>query len=119
MENNTITFTVKDNKIHLDYAHPMTISDLLQALSTGILLSMRSIADSQETEQAKQQVKEDLYDMFNAAASNVLYLFAPEIEMRPDLTAEAILNAENDIIDREYKKFQKEKKKQSHLKVVK
>jgi hypothetical protein len=44
-------------------------------------------------------VKEDLYDMYNAAASNTLNIFAPDIEMRPHLTAQAILEAENKIIN--------------------
>ena len=40
-------------------------------------------------------LKEDLYDKYNAGASNVLYLFAPDIEMHPDLTVEAMKEAED------------------------
>ena len=42
-----------------------------------------------------QGLKEDLYDKYNAGASNVLYLFAPDIEMHPDLTVEAMKEAED------------------------
>ena len=42
--------------------------------------------------------KAQLYDMYNEAASAFLTVFAPEIEKRPDLTAEAILEAENKLL---------------------
>lgn len=43
--------------------------------------------------------REELYDMANQAASAFLEVYAPDIELRPDLTAEAILNAENEIME--------------------
>jgi hypothetical protein len=42
--------------------------------------------------------KAELYDLFNEAASAFLSVFAPEIELRPDLTEEAILEAENQLL---------------------
>lgn len=47
------------------------------------------------TPEELQSLKEDLYDKYNAGASNVLYLFAPDIEMHPDLTVEAMKEAED------------------------
>ena len=44
------------------------------------------------------EIKAELYDVYNQAASEFLAAFAPEIELRPDLTAEAILKAENEIL---------------------
>lgn len=44
------------------------------------------------------EMKKALYDHYNFSASKVLELFAPEFELRPDLTAEAILKAENEIL---------------------
>lgn len=56
-----------------------------------------------EREARLEKVKDEIYDMVNVAASNILRQFAPEIEMRPNLTAEAILKAENAILDEKSK----------------
>ena len=54
--------------------------------------------------------------MYNAAASNTLSYFAPEIEMRPHLTAQAILEAENNIINRQYEKIANRKQRRAMAK---
>jgi hypothetical protein len=43
--------------------------------------------------------KAELYDMYNEAASAFLSVFAPEIECHPDLTEQAILEAENKLLE--------------------
>lgn len=50
-------------------------------------------------EEQKQQGREALYDMFNVAASALLEAFIPDKELRPDLTAEAIIKMENELIN--------------------
>jgi len=50
-------------------------------------------------EEDRDEVRGELYDMYNLAASAFLKAFAPELELRPDLTEEAILRAENEILD--------------------
>ena len=42
--------------------------------------------------------KAELYDLYNEAASAFLKTFAPDITLRPDLTEEAILKAENELL---------------------
>ena len=54
---------------------------------------------SQATEDEQPKLKGELYDMYNLAASAFLEAFDPDSELRPDLTAEAILKAENEILD--------------------
>lgn len=49
-------------------------------------------------EEDKENVRGELYDMYNLAASAFLKAFAPELELRPDLTEEAIMRAENEIL---------------------
>ena len=49
-------------------------------------------------EEDRDAVRGELYDMYNLAASAFLKAFAPEFELRPDLTEEAILRAENEIL---------------------
>lgn len=54
----------------------------------------------EETAEALTALKGEIYDSINVAITNVLLSFAPEIEQRPDLTAQAILEAENAILDK-------------------
>lgn len=61
--------------------------------------------------------KEDLYDDFNMVASNVLASFIPDKELRPDVSMEAILKAEEDIINTKYKNLSEEEKKEAKKKI--
>ena len=116
MEDNKISFEIKNNKVHVTYERPtLTLADFLQVISTGILQAMNSIVAAAPVDQ-RPQVKEELYDMYNAAASNTLNYFAPEIEMRPHLTAQAILEAENNIINRQYEKIANRKQRREMAK---
>lgn len=82
----------------------MYFPEFMQLMASTELQMMRGLyesiqADKDATDEQKEQFKHDLYDAYNQAASSVLALFAPELELRPDLTAEAILRAENEILD--------------------
>lgn len=90
----------EDNKIKTQIDTPMAIDDLMPILFTVQLSYMRQfmkqVEDSGELSSEQiQGLKEDLYDKYNAGASNVLYLFAPDEELRPDLTVEAMRYAED------------------------
>ena len=95
---NTIKIHLKDDgKLDLDLKYPLTFDDLLSVFMSITLGSMnKMVADAPEEAQA--DVKGALYDLFNVAASKVLQNFAPEMELRPNLTAQAIMEAENRII---------------------
>lgn len=58
-------------------------------------------------EEDREEVRDELYDMYNLAASAFLKAFAPELELRPDLTEEAILRAENEILKEKAKQIDK------------
>lgn len=86
-----------DNRVLFsqDQAAPFTqISLMLYSVMLNYANSVIDIVP----EAAKAAVKAEIYDIINIGASNVLGKFAPEIEVRPNLTTEAILKAENEII---------------------
>lgn len=90
----------EDNKIKTQIDTPMPIDDLMPILFTVQLSYMKQFMkqvseDPETTPEIIQGLKEDLYDKYNAGASNVLYLFAPDEELRPDLTVEAMKQAED------------------------
>lgn len=72
----------------------LNLEDTLLLLGSAFLHILNRAAETTPKD------KEILYDSANALFSNILQSFAPEIEMRPDLTVEAILEAENAILDR-------------------
>lgn len=80
-------------------SEPMTAQDLSAILLTGILNSFTYFVNKQESEEEKKACAEELYDMFNLQASALLERLVPDKELRPDLTAEAIMRAENEILD--------------------
>lgn len=90
----TINLDEKENKIITGVDSPARIDDIMTILFTVQLDVMRNfinhVKDSGAPEKDVQGVKEDLYDKYNAGAANVLYLFAPDVELRPDLTVEAM-----------------------------
>lgn len=78
---------------------PARIDDLMTILFTLQLDLMKNFIGQAEASGAPAEhikaLKEDLYDKYNAGASNVLYLFIPDQELRPDITVEAMKAAED------------------------
>ena len=90
----------EDGKVKTQIDTPIAIDDLMPVLFTVQLSYMRQFMKQVEesgelSSEQIQGLKEDLYDKYNAGASNVLYLFAPDEELRPDLTVEAMKQAED------------------------
>lgn len=102
----TITLEISGNSLSVSTTQGLTLPDAMQALCTAACSMLRQthqhISEKLPEGIASEKVKEDLYDLANLMFSNVLSQFAPEIEMRPDLTCEAILRAENEILDEQH-----------------
>jgi hypothetical protein len=78
---------------------PMNAEQLTNTL-LSVLFSVYK--DNIQSVPAEHQplITKHLFDNFNAAASEFLKQLDPESDLRPDLTEEAILEAENAILDR-------------------
>ena len=74
---------------------------MINMLMTAALSTMNAVMSQAKKDhlpyKKKQELKEYLFDEFNVAASTLLATFAPDIELRPDITEEAILKAELEI----------------------
>lgn len=92
-----ITIDVEDGQVTCKCDKGLTLEDSIQIFTTVILGNMNDVM-AQVHEDDRPRAKEVLYDAFNFAASRTLEAFAPEYEMRPTLTTQAILEAENKII---------------------
>jgi hypothetical protein len=102
--NNQLCFNVKDNQVSVKSKGAMTLEDMVQVTMTGLLGAMHTCLKAARDANEEKQLKEYIYDRFNQAASRTLEIFAPEIEMRPNLTTDAILKAENELLMEEIKK---------------
>lgn len=105
-----------------------SFSDAIQMLSTLTLHVLNSYTIAANGGQlpenpSKKQlnkfmaIKEQIYQAYNEAASAVLEMYAPEFELRPDITTEAIKRAEEEIINERFNKLNREQRR-SKRKIV-
>lgn len=106
---NKITIIHDDlNKVSVKYQNPISFEDLLQYLQSITLNSAKSILSKAKSEEDSEELKGYLYDMMNYAFSRTLDLFDPDSVLHPTLTEQAILEAENQIIERKFNEHTKE-----------
>lgn len=100
MKDKIVLQRTEDNKMQM-IMDPLTIEVFFQMMFSGILNYMNTIVENAKGVALKKAMKERLYDVLNIVASNTLEQFAPDLELRPNLTAQAILEMENKILDRQ------------------
>jgi hypothetical protein len=71
--------------------------DAILALNNTILFFANEFLAT-VPEQHKAEAKAQMYDYMNERASALLELFAPEFELRPSLTEEALMKLENEVL---------------------
>lgn len=96
----TIDWNEETKQVTTTSDKPIRVDDLMTILFTLQLQAMNGVKekakeDNSLTQAQTQEIIENLYDNYNAGASNVLYLFAPDKELHPDLTVEAMKEAED------------------------
>ena len=77
---------------------PMNAEQLTNTL-LSVLFSVYQSNIHDVPEEHRPLITKHLFDNFNAAASEFLKQLDPESDLRPDLTEEAILAAENAILE--------------------
>lgn len=87
----------KENELRLQTEQPLGFEDILN-LTLSAVLSMANEITNNAPADKRQQVKEYLFDQINMAASSLLAQFAPEIDLRKDIQAEAIMQLEEQIL---------------------
>jgi hypothetical protein len=114
MENFNISIVVTpEGKVSFQCNQPIQAETLTQILTTVLLNVYRNVVKSAPIEH-KKEVSDAVYDMFNVTASNLLTQFDPTSDLRPDLTAEAIKKAEDEILTTHFNSLTPEQ--QNHFK---
>lgn len=92
-----LIITEKDKTIRLATESPLSFDEVLN-LTMSAVLSMANTITNQVPEEHRQQVKEHIFDQINLAASALLSQFAPEIDLRKDIQADAIMQLEDELL---------------------
>ena len=74
---------------------PLFTTDLV----LSALLAIYNTVISETPKKNQEQMKEFLFEMFNVSASALLAQMAPDIDLRPDITSDAILELEESMIN--------------------
>lgn len=93
-------------KLTLESTRSYTLSEAVLLLLNAILFYVRRAVE-RLPEKDRAEAKKSIYDMLNLRFSGLLETFAPEYELRPDLTSEAIMTMENELLKDEMSKMQK------------
>lgn len=76
----------------------LSYADVLQLVCSCVAGVAGEILAKAESEEERAKIEEELFDTSNLAFSNCLAVAFPTQELRPDLTEEAIMEAENKIL---------------------
>ena len=85
----TIEVDEKTGQVQINSQDPISLPDFLQLTFSAQLGYLKNILSSAEVKDYAN-IRDDMYDKYNVGAANVLYLFAPDSTLRPDLTEEAL-----------------------------
>ena len=81
-------------------SQPLTYADVLQLTCSCVAGVAGDILSKVESAEEREKIEAELFDTANLAFSNCLAHAFPTQELRPDLTEEAIMEAENAILKR-------------------
>jgi hypothetical protein len=91
-----LIITIEDNKVGFSTNGAMSYSLITDVLGTVQLAAFRNALD-QAPQELHPQLIDRLHQHYNQTASNILDEMKPD-GLRPDITAEAIYNLENELL---------------------
>lgn len=115
-------FCVVSPELTLDHAFQLLHTLSLHLLNAYTISANGGMLPQEPTEEQYKKliaIKSELYDMYNVAVSSVLEQYAPEFELRPDVTADAIAKAEEDIVKKRYSHLSPQEKQRAHRNIQK
>lgn len=74
------------------------LPDAIQICLAGIEALCKQTLARADSDELRKSLEEDMYEMINLGASTLLDRLFPEIEMRPDVTVDALMKIENELI---------------------
>lgn len=99
MSNKKITLEFDGDDLKIEEEGIFYFRDLVTVLSNYLLHVMNKFQEN-APEEHKEVTKQLIYDTMNEHFTVILEKFAPEFELRPDLTVDAIAKAEHEILSK-------------------
>ena len=100
-----IRITLDKNKQLTVEAQGVVLPDAIQLCLAAIEAMCKQTLSRATDPNLVKSLEEDMYEMINIGASSLLDKMFPHIEMRPDITVDALLKAENEIISGDTKQY--------------
>ena len=101
-------------RITLDKDRRMTVEskglilpEVIQVCLAAIELSCKQTLSRADDPNLVKSLEEDMYEMINIGASSLLDRLFPHIEMRPDITVDALMKAEDALLDEKGEEYTK------------
>jgi hypothetical protein len=88
----------KDNNLTVE-AEGVILPEIIQLCLAAIEGACKQTLSRANDPTLVKSLEEDMYEMINLGASTLLNKLFPEIEMRPDITVDAVMKAENELIE--------------------
>ena len=85
----------------------LTLPEALNICLTGMEVMCKQTLNRADNPDLKKALEEDMYEMINIGASSLLARLFPEIEMRPDVTVDALMKAEDEVLNADPEKYVK------------
>ena len=98
-ERNTAVLITMDKNKRLEVkVEKAYLPDAIQLCLAAIEALCKQTLSRADDPDLVKSLEEDMYEMINIGASSLLDKMFPHIEMRPDVTVDALLKAENELI---------------------
>ena len=81
-------------------SEPLSFADILQLACSCVASAAKTMMSQAENDKEAQAMEKELFDLTNVSFSQCLDFAFPNQELHPDLTEEAIMEAENAILRR-------------------
>lgn len=96
----------KQNQLEVS-AEKAPLPTLIQLCYAAIEVSCRQSLKRADDPNLVKSLEEDMYEMINLGASSLLERLFPDIEARPDLTIDAMIKAEDELLATDGEKYAK------------
>ena len=96
----------KQNQLEVA-AEKATLPTIIQLCYAAIEVSCRQSLKRADDPNLVKSLEEDMYEMINLGASSLLERLFPDIEARPDLTIDAMMKAEDELLATDGEKYAK------------
>jgi len=88
-------------------AEGVILPEVIHMCLAAIETSCKQTLSRAEDPNLVKSLEEDMYEMINLGASSLLNRLFPHIDMRPDVTVDALIEAENKLLDKDGEKYAK------------